>query len=46
MKAKRVKGMLDRQLEDPKFRKRFEKGYAAFLLEVAAINTKERRLKK
>lgn len=44
MKQKpKARGMLNRALENPAFRKRFEEGYAAFKLEVQILSAMERR---
>lgn len=40
---KKVKGLLERKLEDAEYRKRFEEGYAAFELEVQILNALERK---
>lgn len=40
---RRVKGLLERKLEDPNYRKRFEQGYAAFELEVQILNALEQK---
>ena len=42
-KANRVKSLLERKLENPAYRKRFEKGYAAFELEVQILNALEEK---
>lgn len=42
MKTK-AKGLLNRKLEDPVFRKRFEQGYAAFQLEVQILTAMEKK---
>jgi len=40
---KKIKGLLERKLENPEYRKRFEAGYAAFQLEVQILNALERK---
>ena len=39
----KVKGLLERKLEDPKHKKQFEEGYAAFELEVQILNALEEK---
>ncbi|HAH06266.1 MAG TPA: hypothetical protein DCM05_07015 [Elusimicrobia bacterium] len=44
MKPKnRIKGLLRRKLEDPGYRERFERSYAAFTLEVQILNALEEK---
>lgn len=44
MKRKhRARGLLERKLEDPNYRKRFEEGHAAFELEVQILKAMEEK---
>ena len=40
---RKVQGLLDRKLADPVYRRRFERAYAAFELEVQILNALEKK---
>jgi transcriptional regulator with XRE-family HTH domain len=39
----KIKGLIERKLDDPQYRKRFEEGYDAFQLEVQILNAMEKK---